>query len=313
MTPSTKSERKSKAHIPISIIVILLILTPTFLFPKEISRGVFDGIMLSVKNVIPSIFPFLVIADVLYALSEGEECGRLGKLFSRLFHLPPSCLGTFACALVCGFPIGVKLASELYEKGALTKKQAEHLIGFSNNPSTAFLVSGVGLGIYGSVGVGAALFFSVSLAAVFVGLFFRTNDKISQNTPIIIKQKFNFVESVRNAGFSSLAISSYIIFFSALSGLVVHLVGDGLLGLFGTMLSEVSSSVSLIGKSSLLPREWALSLTAAALGFSGFSVHLQARSLASKKLSFAKYYLMKITQGVISGALMLAAATLFGL
>ncbi len=302
-TPPSEKRKAKKRKFPLSSAIIILLLTPAFLFPKEISDGVLHGLRLCVTNVIPSVFPFLIIADAIYSLSEGDGAGVFSRIFSRFFSLPPIAASVFFCGCVCGFPIGVKMTSELYERGILKKGQAEYIIGFSNNPSVAFVTSAVGLGMFGSFGVGILIYFVIVLSALAVGVIFKQNGQKQENNYIIIRQKFNFVDSVKNAGYSSITISSYIIFFSALSGLLLHVLGNGILGLLGCMLSEVSGGVLHICASPLFGRKIALILTAVTLGFSGFSVHLQARSIASKKLSFAKYYLMKTVQGILAGAI----------
>ncbi len=306
MTSDRKvKKRREKAPPIIGLLVIVLLICPAFLFPKEISEGILFGIKLCVFNIIPSVFPFFVIADAVFALSGSLGESFLGKIFSRIFNLPKEAFGAFVLGNICGFPLGVKGASELYAHGALTKKEAEYLIGFSNNPSAAFVITAVGLGMFGSIRTGLALYSVLIISAVITGLIFRGNCIKSDKTRIISRQKFKFVESVKNAGISSITVSSYIIFFSAVSGLVLNLFGDGIIGLLGVMLSEVSGGVSFISTMPFFGIKTALVLSCVTLSFSGFSVHLQSRSLAAKELSFFKYYIMKITQAVISAMIML--------
>ncbi len=283
---------------------VFLLISPAFLFPKEISEGVLRGIKLCASNVIPSVFPFLVIADAVLALSDSFGSGALGKIFSRIFHLPKEGVGAFISGSVCGFPVGVRVSSELYERGLLRKEEAEHLIGFSNNPSAAFVITAVGLGMFGSVKIGVTLYLTVIISAVISGFIFRGEAKSKSNKTVInTRQKFDFVSSVKNAGFSSLTVCSYVIFFSAVSGLVLNICGEGLIGLAALFLSEISGGALFISSMPFFGLKTALILTSAALAFSGFSVHLQSRALACKKISFIKYYIMKSTQCIIAGAI----------
>ncbi len=295
MTDKKKSALpyEKKPHPIFSLIIIFLLLSPTFLYPKEISEGVFHGIRLCAFNIIPSIFPFFIIADAAAALSGDVGESPLGKIFERFFHLPRAALSAFLLGNICGFPIGVKCSSELYKNGALTKKEAEHLIGFSNNPSFAFVTSAVGLGMFRSFKLGVGLYFSVFLSSVLIGFLFREKDINNEKRLVIPRQRFDFVNSVKNAGLSSVTVCSYIIFFCALSGLLIHTLGDGLIGTVLVILQEVSGASALISQSPYFGKKVALILTSMALGFSGFSVHLQARSIAAPEISFGKYYLMK--------------------
>lgn len=287
----------------ISISAVILLLCPTFLFPKEISDGVLDGIKLCVTNVIPSVFPFFIIADAISCLSGGLSESILGKIFSHVFHLPKEAVSAFLCGCICGFPVGVKMASDLYGRGILSKKESEHLIGFSNNPSVAFVTTAVGVGMLGSLKAGIIIYITVITSAAAVGIIFRQKKSDFRNVGVISKQKFDFVLSVKNAGFASVGVSSYIIFFSAASALVLKIFGAKIITVIFFLLSEVSSSCKFISHSELFDKRMMLSLICTALAFSGFSVHLQAKSLANSKLSFAKYYIMKIAQGIIAGML----------
>ena len=300
----TESKISAKKHTLVTAAAVILMICPAFLFPKEISDSVLDGMRLAAFGVIPSVFPFLIVSDALISISDGEY-GFFSRVFSKIFGVSKSGFSAFIAGSVCGFPVGVKVSSELYESGAIKKDEAERLIGFCNNPSLAFVISAVGLGIFGSLKIGLALYLAVVASAVLSGLLFRKKPSKIVKTEIIARQKFDFVASVKNAGFSCVAISSYIIFFSAVSGLARHVLGLGPLTLLISALSEVSGGVNFVARSSIIPSQYILSSVAFVLAFSGFSVHLQARSLACRELSFRKYYLMKFIQAVFAAILML--------
>jgi nucleoside recognition membrane protein YjiH len=72
------------------------------------------GLLLCVRTVIPSLFPFMVLSEWMVATGCGCLLGRLcEKPMRRLFGIS----GAGACALVmgliCGFPIGTKTAVSL--------------------------------------------------------------------------------------------------------------------------------------------------------------------------------------------------------
>ena len=57
--------------------------------------------------------------------------------------------------------------------GAVSREEAERLLGFCNNSGPAFIVGAVGAGIFGSPSVGLALYGIHILAAVLTGLLLR--------------------------------------------------------------------------------------------------------------------------------------------
>lgn len=259
---------------------------------KEMKLGALEGIRLSSEILIPTLFPFFVLSDYWSKNFYIDENSLFTKLFVRLFHIPPCGLLAFITGIICGFPLGVKVACDLYNRGEINDSQLTNLCGFCNNPSIAFVISGVGLGIFGSVHVGILLFISCSISAIICGVVFREKEIKIQKADNIPRQKFSLVESTKNAGLTSITISSYVIFFSAI---IYALKKTPLIA--STL--ELCSAVKIISESQFSVNQ-KLILIAFSLGFSGLSVHLQAFSFMGENVKKARYFLMKITQGLLT-------------
>jgi hypothetical protein len=281
-------QTKKRRDFHVAALLAVLFLIPALIFPKVLSDGVRDGIKLSVLGVIPSVFPFFVVSDALLSLpSKGG--GFCGRVFSRLLGIPAPGVRAFLIGTVCGFPIGVKIASELYVGGSLKKEEAERLMGISTNPSAAFVISAVGVGFFGSVKTGLLLYSLTILSALITGIIFKEKIIKSNFSTDISGQKFDFVSSVKNAGISSITVSSYIIFFSALSAILKHVLGNGIFSLVIISLLEISGGVKAIFESVIIPPALVLPCVSFALAFSGCCVHAQARSVAHHELSFKNF------------------------
>ena len=302
---------KKDIKVYINIAGAFLLLIPALLFSEVLREGVIYGIRLSAFGVLPSIFPFFIIADALGSMSFGTR-GIFSRIFEKIFSISGEGARAFIIGNVCGFPLGVKLSSELYESGVISKKEAERLIGISNNPSLAYVISGVGVGIIGSLKAGVSLYISIVISTALVGLVFRRARVKNSNLALNSRQRFDFVQSVKSAGLSSLSVCSYIIFFSAITNLLRFIVGDGLVGTVLTSILEVSGGVSFVSHSEILSDVFLLPCLSFILGFSGFSVHMQARSVASNNLSFKKYYVMKVLEGLISSSIVIPVYILLG-
>ncbi|MFR0770562.1 MAG: hypothetical protein ACLSHO_14075 [Dysosmobacter sp.] len=72
-----------------------------------------------------------------------------------------------------GYPIGARTAAELYASGDLTRQEAERLLTFCNNSNPVFLISVLGVGVFGSVRAGLWLWLIHVCAALLTGLLFR--------------------------------------------------------------------------------------------------------------------------------------------
>ena len=261
-------------------------------FSKEMKLGALEGIRLSYEILIPTLFPFFVMSDYWSKNLYIGENSIFSKIFVRLFHIPPCGLLALITGIICGFPLGVKVACDLYDRGEINEEQLTNLCGFTNNPSIAFVISGVGLGIFGSVRVGIFLFTSCTISAIICGTIFREKNFKIIKSRNISRQKFSLVESIKNAGLTSITISSYVVFFSS----IIYVLKKSPL-IASTL--ELCSAVKAISDSTYSINQ-KLILIAFSLGFSGLSVHLQAFSFMGAKVKKYRYLLMKIAQGFLS-------------
>lgn len=276
-------------HISISIIIVILII-----FSKSISENIRNSIRLVSFSVVPSLFLFLIISDF---ISSKVTSIPFGKKISNIFSISEGCECAIICGLVCGFPCGVKYAAKLYENGNIGKEELERLIGLVNNPSIAFVVSAVGVGMLNSVKDGFLLYISVIISILLVAKCYKRTVAYSSFTNDNFEQRFNLSKSIKNAGLSSVAISSYIIFFSAALGVLKSITESKIIISFFASFLEIGNATSEISSSGFSPSV-SFIFYGFALGFSGLSVHMQAFDLLDADISKRKYFKMKLTQGV---------------
>ena len=267
---------------------------------ETVRRAVEDSIVFCASTVIPSIFPFMVLSDM---LASAFHSGKGSGILSRFFGVSDRLFGALTVGNVCGFPIGVKVAAKLYEDGKITKEELEDSIGLMNNASAPFVISAIGACIYGSVFDGILLYSAILFSTLIVALSFRQKRKENHFSKDNTRQRFDIAESIRSAGLSAVAVCSYIIFFSYLSSLISLFIKNDYLVAILASFTEISGGVRLIGALGL-PRIAALPLTALVLGFSGVSVHLQAFGMLPVGISKKRYFYMKICEGAF--AMMLA-------
>ena len=287
------------------ISAVLLTLAAALIFSDEISSAVRDGLGLATNVIIPSVFPFIILSDLLYSMPQLSSSLRARRIFESVFGINGDGIYPFILGALCGFPMGVKAAAELYRDGRISRGEAERLIGFTNNTGPAFIVCGIGSGMRGSLTDGIMLYAAMLISAIAVGILSgMLSDRDKSISPVRKDSHmpvFRLSESIKNAGYASLNICSFIIFFSALEGLLSKLTGDSGAYLLLLPLFEIGGAASAISKSRLLSRKLSFILTGFAIGFSGASVHMQAKSfLIGTGISMKKYYPMKFIQGMIS-------------
>lgn len=275
------------------------------------------GLTLCARTVIPSLFPFMVLSELLVSSGAGEAFGRLfSRLMQWLFGLSGAGASAVFLGSMCGFPVGAKTAVGLLDRNAISKTECEHLLTFINNPGSAFLITAVGMTLYGNRRLGVLLYATVLGTGFFVGFlarfFLRRGEAPSEHphfpSGLHVGGVETFTGAISGAATAMLTVCAYVIFFSALTGALGCAMGNGGRGGEGgyVLLSgilEMTGGISLAA--TLSDPRWGLILTAAFAGWSGISVHCQIMTLCGGRgLSFKPYLLAKALQGLLCGGIM---------
>ena len=292
--------------------------------PAEISSSVKDALFLCADSVIPSLFPFLVISNLLISLDIGSFCEKhLRKITKPLFGISAALSPALALGFIGGYPVGAITCTETYSKKVCSKDDAERALAFCNNCGPAFILGVIGSGIFSSGKAGAMLLIIHIFSALSIGLFFRIftpptriersfSQTRARKTPGIAKA---LTSAVAKALSSSLSISAYVVLFSALVKMmailgIFPLIGNISEKLFGCSREIATAFASgifemTVGSFSLsrcASFPTAFVLISFLLGWGGLSVHAQALSFISDTdLSVKNYFCGKLLHGALSG------------
>ena len=287
---------------PILLLTTLLLIP---LYAEPMRNGILNGIQLCVKTIIPCVFPFMILSSMLLHSSAFDLSPGLSRLFEKAFHINKNGLCAFLCGCLCGFPLGAKCAKETYVSGRISEDECERLIGFSSNASPAFLISGVGV-LRKSIAEGVFLYIVMVLSAILVGLLIGRKKEPSSVSGTKKTLDFSFTDTVEGAGIGTLYVCSYLLFFSALIGILKAFVfKSALINALFLPLLEIGAASTFLSNAEL-PEFLALALTGFAASFGGFSVHLQSAGiLRDTKISMKYYYFSKFLQGILSFSIIL--------
>jgi sporulation integral membrane protein YlbJ len=265
-----------------------------------------QGLSLCAGTVIPSLFPFMVISELLVCSGGGELLGGLfEKPFKRLFGISAAGASAVMMGWICGFPIGTKTAVSLCRRGIITSDELSDLICYCNIPSSAFLINAVGVSLFGNRRFGLLLYVICILSSLITAaILHRMHPRPASPHPLIRMNTVSsgaLIQSVTSATTAMLYVCAYILFFSAMSGalgeLLTHLqLGQSSMALiFGIL--EMSGGIM---QASALSNPIAARQIAALLcGWSGISVHMQILSLcAGYSIRIKPYLTCKILQGL---------------
>ena len=123
-------------------IMVLLLSVILFSDVQLVTAGASEGLVLWLRTVIPSLFPFLFLSA--YMMNSGFTeilAGTIGQKLSKLLRISPVSSIALLCGVVFGCPAGAKCIDDLYHENLITFREAEFLLSFCNNTSPAFVVS----------------------------------------------------------------------------------------------------------------------------------------------------------------------------
>ncbi len=128
-------------------ISFLLISSIFFLFKNTsiVLESVTKGMEIWKKNIFPSLFPFFILAHIMIEYGFVELFKELLKPLMLLFKINPNASFVLAMSILSGSPSNAKYTKELYQKGLLSKREAEKVLTFTFFSSPLFILGTLSL------------------------------------------------------------------------------------------------------------------------------------------------------------------------
>lgn len=305
----------------LSLLLALCAFLGLLICPTAATGGARAGLLLCSGMILPSLFPFAVLGNLLVSLGVPALLSRLfSPLTKKLFGVSGAGTAAIFLGLAGGYPLGAISVAEMYENGLLEKREANRLLGFCDNAGPAFIISVAGSAVFGDTRLGFFLYAIHLAAALFTGLLLRGRARPGKFPPPPLRPmplSGAFTSSVKKAAGTMVTVCGFVVFFSVLvgildaTGLLATLTGSFSLR-FGTELHFSRSLLTGIlelgtGISSmygLRANRETLALASFLLSWGGLSVHAQAAAVISEGgLSPLRHSLGKLVHGALSAAL----------
>lgn len=263
-------------------------------FPDRCSLSVRDGLDLFCKRLLPALFPMAVISGVFCKM--GKIPGIPTKIIARFARISEKSAVAFVFGAVAGFPIGAMLVGRLYKNSEIDREEGERMLGLCSVASPAFLISAVGVNMFGSIGTGILLY-CVQLAVTVLLLFLtagrvKNHRKTKETCEITLPSVGCLVDAVAQAAVSMMSVAAFVTFFSVVCNMFIGLLPDGnscMKAITGGFL-EIGCGMNAL---SYMSAKTALPAAALFAGWCGLSVHMQVMSV-SGTLSLKRYFLQKM-------------------
>jgi len=281
-----------------------------------------EGANLVAKAILPTIFPFTVICNLLIAFDGiGLYSKIMGPLFCKPLGLSKNCSFPIAASFLCGYPLGAKYSSDLYNMGYIKKNEYQRLLNIASNAGPIFLIGSIGTAMLSNPIYGYILLIANYLSIIIVGFLTKkknANLNISSMSLPPYKEK-NFgaalKDSIESGISTTLNIAAFVIIFSVIISIIkdnayiniafnnletfLNFPKDSIYSLFlGSI--EFTNGSKIIANSTL-SIHIKLSMISFICSFSGLSILAQVSSFVSKdNISMGKYTLWKLVQGILS-------------
>lgn len=300
-------------------VVSILLLLFLLLFPQEALLSAREGMQLWLNVLLPTLLPFIILTGILIRTDLISSLLKpLEPFWKKVFGI--SSAGAYALffGLLCGYPLGAKLTSDLYTGRKISRQEAQYLLTFTNHASPVFIRSYL---IHTCMNgqVAASEVFGLLLGSSFITMllmrlwfwfsqknsaleFYGTKKEASpSDSPGVLLDA-----SIMN-GFETITrLGGYILMFSILTASIHHFQkNQTLLSSVLFCLLEMTSGLHQLAYSSLsLEIKYLCALITVILG--GVCITMQTRSLTTEELSLLPYLASKLLNALIVTVLFFA-------
>ncbi len=328
--------------------IVLAMAVMLLIYPEECLRGAKNGLDVWFGSVLPSLLPFMAASFILLETGIVRLISHIFEPLTRfLFAAPGQSAYVFLASAFSGYPVGAKLAGELYKKGRISEHDAQKIVRFTSVSGPVFITGAVAAGMLGLAETGIYLAAAHYLSAILVGIIFgifRRKEKSIRSDCVTLRQALQHFKndiadcrpfgeilalSIEKALDTLLKIGGFIIFFSVITEI---LSACGIIDIVTILFSPInhimppeSAKAMLYGgiematgcaRSSPLPINLSqkLCIISFIIAFGGASIHMQTRAVCRAcKLAPKNFFLAKSLQALFAYLLCGLFITLFPL
>lgn len=288
----------------LTVCFLFLLLVCILCNSKKTAEFAYIGLNTWYLNMIPSLFPFMVLLNLLISTGLSYWFMKPFSVFLKPFRNTEDACFVLFFGFLCGFPLGAKCVVDLYRRGRLSEANSEYLLSFTNNIGPAYFCGFVLGQIYLTPSFGKSLFVMYGLPLLY-GLFLRHTryrrilDRelmTRRSEPPVIKPVLQCLPDAISSALTQITVlGGYMIVFNALRILpellftknpYLYLAGQSILEISGGLLC-----IKTFVKSTVLT----IVLAHTCLAFGGLSCFFQTTALFQHTpFSGKKYMLHKL-------------------
>lgn len=285
--------------VTIKYIIIILTACVIICFSKELSQGIFKSLCLCSEVLIPSLFPFMILATFIGKSNLSNYGSKALNVPTQLiFGVDGSCAITIILSLIGGYPVGAKGIRTLYENKVIDINTAKKLSYSLVCSGPGFLVVYVGQNLLNSKEIGLCLFASQIISVIILGIlnkYILKKDKC-YNSNLENKNALSttdaLIEAVKSSTYTMLEMCGMVITFDAVITILQK---------FPSIYTYIAIVLEVTFSSKILTESGKILPLAFAVGFGGLCVHFQVfQILKDIKIKKWLFFLYRIMQGLLT-------------
>ena len=169
-----------------------------FIYSNIVKETVINGINIWLYNLIPSMFPILLVTKLMIKYNIFEYINYLfGNLFEKLFRVNKNASFVIITSIFTGFPSGSIFTKELLLSNKINIKEANKLIAITSYSNPIFVISFVGETLLKSKILGFYIFIVHLISGLLIGILYNTKKDFKRiNEVKSNNNKTNFINTL---------------------------------------------------------------------------------------------------------------------
>lgn len=282
--------------------------------PAACANDIRIGIAACTQQIIPSLFAFMILAELLVRTGTYRLIGRPFRGLARcVFRLSEGEFSIFLVSQLAGYPVGCTMLAAAVQSGDLPPARARRLVLFCFAGGPAFLINLVGIPVYGSTTAGWLIYAASVGANLVLALLLRKREPAPELSARPQPWQTALVAGTRSAAKNLFGICAMVLMTDALLGVLRPLRPAWLATQIGVPKAFADGATAAIFEVSHIAdfpfgRCDALPLLAGLSAFGGLCVALQLFALGGTWFPAARFVLVRGIAGVLAGLICYAAA-----
>lgn len=297
-----------KRYINTSIIIVCIFLLIEFLINRTlIFNTVGFSLNIWITSILPSLFPFFVLSDILNSYNIINYIPKqIKQIFKRLFNISDNALFIFFISILSGFPSNARNIKNLYKENKLSKEESEHLLFFTHFSNPMFILGTLVIIFLENQKLGLIILISHYLPNFIIAFLLKKYNNPTHNYNINNSNNCNnfgiiFTKSIKSSIDSLLLICGTLTTFLIISTIIKNVFNlNSINSLLIKSILEITSGLkemsTIITNNSTL-----VILSSAILSFGGLSVHMQViNELTETNINYKNFFFGRIFQTTLS-------------